>query len=1140
MFHLQILLAIGIFNTFTSITNGKILFDPIEVIRHPQNISALQGHPVILTCTFSQAVNCYWTHNGIDVGLENNNNDTLKYDIYSGDSDIYSEDSNNLQDNEYSMVKLLYSEDYRNTNDCTILIVSVSNTFQGEWRCNGFQQLSNQNITTNEAWITTYDLRASKEYSNVTVEAGTPMTLSCKFNLPVLCSWQAPSEEDLFLQLLSFRNNFTKDCTVNIRLAKYQHKGRWKCKGTLERLQSESIIQVNVTQAPESLEGIEEHPRNMTAFYATSIKLPCKFSSSVACSWEFYNSLLLHSGYTYTFNKGPTRDCSLTIRSFRSWHAGKYQCIGETDDRMLFSKEAWLRKKDTSDLKIVQHPESTNVGFYNSLVLKCIFSEPVDCAWEHNGLPTYRWRILYNNTKTRDCSLHIRSLHRDLIGRWQCRTAHYEIEALRSKNAWITLKNYFIQLEKGMPRFANFKLGQEVILECKFNTTTYCEWTHNSSTMYPGSLEEMIVYNNSNGKNTSDCSLKIKAFNVSNSGTYQCSSSSMAHHHQVSSGVSKISLESLNANIGIVQHPENKTIQHGQAVILECKFNIYVECIWVQHKGNTIYTVSMGDYNGHYQFVDTHRLRRDCTLEITSAKHRDKGLWTCIGKFSPDTRNVSISAYLDVEDVKDQKNESIRKLNMKCSSRENMVKCEFNTPAHCYWMYRENLQSKEFAVADVGTEKTCNFWGNFEIPGLYHVQGISMDVHEYAESEEYQFGDMALNRRPYESKALEGPQNATVNYGHSVTLTCKFEEPVKCIWMLGREVRFQSGLSHDNYRLPEMNIYQRDCSLTIINVQKSDIGHWKCQGGVVNFVSVEYHSRHSLTEKELQSPKRDAWITISKTPEDPQILSNTEIVTNTTILNATVTKYLHCVSSNGNPPADLQWRLNGEFVNGFLKVTATDDHIYTTKLFWDDSILVQSTSELLCIADHNSYDDLKYANVSIITAKKTLYIQSDFFKQPTLMMKNGNISTGQVLSPNQLDDLLCVMESDDSNQTLLWEYDGKQYMGTQETESKIGGTVEHTLHWNRTIPLQGNDFKLKCTTELHSSLQIQRSVAESERKGTINLAVILGCSLIAVILIAVLGFIIYKFQIKRKAPLMASSQALVDHRYELCQGSDGL
>lgn len=910
---------------------------------------------------------------------------------------------------------------------------------------------------------------------------------------------------------------------------------------------------------------VVQHPENASVAYSSEVELQCKFSDAVNCGWEHNGSpTSIMEGYSSTFNRykygtgKSTKDCSLLISVFIDLDIGKWICKATSEyHEPIYSKPAWLFSSTTTtrNIMVVQHPENMSIPLHTTVLLPCKFNHEVNCAWEHNGItqhfyfysPRSNRYDISDGEYTMDCSLRIPFFTIYDSGEWICKMKSYSRSTISSRSAWLFPTNYYIKIDEEPPSAAEFKLGQEVILQCKFNTTTSCGWKQNQETIYISSYSGKYTYNNSDGDNTRDCSLKIKTFNVTDIATWRCYTALGMHETVQYSRLASITAESPIAYIGIMQNPKHQTVNIGEHVILDCKFNISVFCSWVQLNRTTIHSI---DENPHYWFLDSHVTKTDCSLRINSVQLIDEGLWTCEGKFNDLSLASTMAAYLTVQDDKLESNKNATKLNLTDVSRlELNFTCKFNTPVNCYWFYRENSYLEDFTLSKIMANTTdCSIslsktW--WHEGALIHCQGISDETNEVVTSIELEVDNGPSEEIIIKQSILEGPENITVKYGQSVTLMCKFRDPVKCIWFLGDELRYIDDVMRvKNYRVPHIGLASTDCSLTIRAVQNCDIGHWKCQEQPQKY---KHLMRGLFTYSKLISA--GAWITVQKMPQDPELISENGIVTNMTITNLELTGDFHCISKDGNPPANLQWSLNGDLVDGNKKITVADEFMYTAKLYWDPDIKVQANDELLCVADHIEYDNVKYVKVGIVTSN--LPRQSAVLKNPTIMHKNDTILSGQrvnqSVSLDTFDDLVCRVESRDTKQTLFWEYAGKRYNGIQEERLTEAGTVELWLQWNNTIHLQGNDTNVTCTTELvmapqHTSVQIlksthQNEASEESSEGNGKLAVTLTCIFLSLGLIAIISFTIYRFKARK---IVDQPFMLMDHETDLLKQSDDM
>lgn len=193
---------------------------------------------------------------------------------------------------------------------------------------------------------------------------------------------------------------------------------------------------------------------------------------------------------------------------------------------------------------------------------------------------------------------------------------------------------------------------------------------------------------------------------------------------------------------------------------------------------------------------------------------------------------------------------------------------------------------------------------------------------------------------------VEAPDNITGQIGQPVTLKCIFNRPVMCTWLrntvpvkVSDDYSFVSGIKIGDEHV--------DCSFKISKLTEVDFAQWKCA------------PYGELAAAEI-------YITKQVPPSVPVIMFNQNELKELKLPTMEKAGDLVCISSNGNPAAELHWIINGTRYNGTLRTVSAGPQNHTTLLnFTYDWRLLDHVQQLRCQANHPAYHRPREARLKL-------------------------------------------------------------------------------------------------------------------------------------------------------------------------------
>ncbi|GAB6029529.1 hypothetical protein CHUAL_005279 [Chamberlinius hualienensis] len=154
--------------------------------------------------------------------------------------------------------------------------------------------------------------------------------------------------------------------------------------------------------------------------------------------------------------------------------------------------------------------------------------------------------------------------------------------------------------------------GSLVFLPCQLDSEVKCFWLRNN---------ELVTnddrYNYESQHATQDCSITINNLKRIDYAYWTCGYYEN-DHERIKSNEALIT-----EGATFTVKPSNQTVQLGDSVSLDCKFNKDVECVWLRNEN--IVTI-----NNRYSYASEEQLlKSDCSLKITNVKPIDLTSWSC-------------------------------------------------------------------------------------------------------------------------------------------------------------------------------------------------------------------------------------------------------------------------------------------------------------------------------------------------------------------------------------------------------------------------------------------------------------------------------------------------------------------------------
>lgn len=308
-----------------------------------------------------------------------------------------------------------------------------------------------------------------------------------------------------------------------------------------------------------------------------------------------------------------------------------------------------------------------------NVTLLCIFNTEVNCFWMRKGYDLeiggrYRYVDGHNGYNAKDCSLQITDFKDLDYGNWQCGSmSDANKEGVVSEETW--LKRYRRIITS--PTNITTQIGENVTLNCTFNTVVDCAWLRRSHNLEIAGRYKYVDATK-NGSNTTDCSLRFN-FQTIDDGKWQCSSMSDSTRGGIISdeiwiterkGDVCVSCENFNRRT-LINHPCPNHSRHcgdcnngfqensksecvpvndpipqcvappnadldvviGSSATLICAFNTLVDCIWWKDGAET-------EIENRYRYLSrfdgaSEEYSRNCSIQIVPVEVTDLGQWSC-------------------------------------------------------------------------------------------------------------------------------------------------------------------------------------------------------------------------------------------------------------------------------------------------------------------------------------------------------------------------------------------------------------------------------------------------------------------------------------------------------------------------------
>lgn len=508
-------------------------------------------------------------------------------------------------------------------------------------------------------------------------------------------------------------------------------------------------------------------------------------------------------------------------------------------------------------------------------------------------------------------------------------------------------------------------IGTPVTLECSPQHVVDCTWLFNEKSINIANRYQYSL-SDSDGLNTTKCTLLINLFHEEDIGNWTCWSMSTDARDGHLMETYELKIKTKQSDGFLFAHPRNVTAAFGETVILPCIFSINIEqCNWFRN-GDIIST------SERYKYLSQ---MSDCTLRIINLQSIDIGSWQCTTSannrygyiFSkvawvhilgiPLTTSTKLSSTSVVEHPQ---NVTV------AIGTTSTLTCKFKDSVNCVWFRKGHVIHIGYRYSYLNNKNVlqttdCSMKiSNVQMidDGMWQCIGAADDSHGVISSQPVFLTITYDNRKPV--SILSHPKVTIVHYGRESTMKCLFNSTVNCVWRRNNKIVMIQG----RYKYINSNgVATKDCSISIATTNEVDMGLWKCE-------SLRDYTHAPSVES------NEASLSLFKAPTNPVIKLNGKDVAEVQLPFSKETATFTCTSTMGHPEPSLQWQIDGinVFTIHFVSNKYNDYHSNATTFITMNRILKQTKtpSVLKCIAFHPSFEsNIPYAEVLFKTSEPT-------------------------------------------------------------------------------------------------------------------------------------------------------------------------
>ncbi|GAB6029528.1 hypothetical protein CHUAL_005278 [Chamberlinius hualienensis] len=567
-----------------------------EFLKQPNNLIAVSGSSVFLSCQLDSEVECFWLRNSELV----TNHGRYNY------------------------------ESRHATKDCSITINNLKRLDYASWAC-GYYENVYKSRQSNEAFITEGTTFTVKP-SNKTVQLGDSVSLDCKFSKDAECVWLRNENVVTINDRYSYASggqHLTSDCSLKIKMATNENDTRALLSNDESANSSRSTSSTDISnQRIQNMINKQQFSQYNTKSEATNQHQVESQSQSNKRTILF---ICLATTLIITFIIMMATVIGTVIFVTKSIQNIPRVELVEPNVKMSNLIPISNTEKNTNSYpEFLKQPSNLTAVPGSSVFLPCQFDSEVKCFWLRNHeLVTNDARYNYESQyATKDCSITINNLKRLDYASWTCGYHENIYESRKSNEAFIKEGATFTV----KPINQSVQLGDSVSLDCKFNKDVECVWLRNENVV---TINDRYSYASGEQLLKSDCSLKITNVKPIDLASWSCGVISDSNDENLMSNKIVIQIKSdipaefqsenndKESSVIMKKAPKDVTGKAGEEIKLECEFEKGVSCAWLRNENHV-------EIQGRYSYTNAVRVASDCSITISELKAIDSGKWQCV------------------------------------------------------------------------------------------------------------------------------------------------------------------------------------------------------------------------------------------------------------------------------------------------------------------------------------------------------------------------------------------------------------------------------------------------------------------------------------------------------------------------------